>query len=58
MEDFEKEDIVVKLLPRMKVVLEGAKVPGKRSREENEEEVEVAAKKEKTEEVLNRDEQK
>ena len=53
LEDFEKEDIIAKLLPRMKVVFEGAKVPGKRSREESE--VEEEAKKGRTEEDLNRD---
>ena len=58
LEDFEKEDLISKLLPRMKVVFEGAKVPGKRSRDENEMELEVEAKKEKIETDLDRDEEK
>ena len=56
LEDFEKDDLITKLLPRMKVVFEGAKVPGKRRRDENE--VKVEAKKERTYEDLNRDEEK
>jgi len=56
LEDFEKDDLITKLLPRMKVVFEAAKVPGKRRKDENE--MKVEAKKERTEEDLNRDEEK
>ena len=52
LEDFEKDEIIVKLLPRMKVVFEGAKVPGKRSREV--EEGEEEANKGRTDEDVNK----
>ena len=56
LEDFEKDDLITKLLPRMKVVFEAAKFPGKRSRDEKG--MKGEAKKERTDEDLNRDEEK
>ena len=55
LEDFEKDEIIVKLLPRMKVVFEGAKVPGKSKRSREVEEGEEEAKKGRTEEDVNKD---